>query len=323
MPESPPDLVVLMPVYNDWTSAGLLLRKIDEAVKPHPGWKTRIVVVDDGSTEDAAPLSPAAPLQAVGSVEILRLRRNLGHQRAIAVGLTWVQQERPCDAVVVMDADGEDRPEGIPALVDRWKSEAGKPVVFAGRARRLENFVFRALYRVYQLLHFLLVGAGVRVGNFSLVPYAQLSRLVVVSELWNHYAAAVFKARLPRAVVPLDRGRRLAGRSSMNFVALVTHGLSAISVFSETVAVRLLVASGILGAVFLGLLGAVVGVRLATDLAIPGWATFAGGLLLLLLAQVLTVSFTAVLFLLTSRNSLSFLPLRDFRMFVSSVEKMA
>jgi hypothetical protein len=121
-------------------------------------------------------------------------------------------------------------------------------------------------------------------------------------------------------MVPADRGRRIAGASSMNFVSLVTHGLSAISVFAETAGVRILFASTALGAVTMGLIAAVFVLRVATDLAIPGWATYATGLLLLLLAQCAIASFLAVLFILTSRNSLSFLPLRDYGHFVESVE---
>ena len=44
-----------------------------------------------------------------------------------------------------------------------------------------------------------------RVGNFSVIPRDLLSRLVVVSELWNHYAAAVFKSRLPFVTLKGER----------------------------------------------------------------------------------------------------------------------
>jgi hypothetical protein len=317
MPDA--DLVILIPVYNDWACLPPLLDDIDASLAGRAGTNLRIILADDGSDprEPALALKPGASIR---SVEALRLRRNLGHERAIAVGLAWIHQERPCDAVIVMDADGEDRPKDIPGLIERWEVERRRPVVFAWRALRLEGAVFRLFYWLYQILHFLLVGARSRIGHFSLVPREQLSKLVVVSELWNHYAASVLKARLPRVFVPADRGRRIAGRSSMNFGALVIHGLSAISVFAETAGVRILLASSCFGALTLGLIAVVVGVGLATDLAIPGWATYATGLLLLLLVQCAIASFMAVLFILTTRNNLSFLPLRDYRHFVESVE---
>jgi len=316
------DLVILVPVYNDWECVPPLLDDIDASLAERGGTRVRVLLADDGSDRRELALPPKGTYRAIKSVEALRLRRNLGAERAIAVGLTWIHQERPCDAVIVMDADGEDRPKDIPALVEKWEAERRRPVVFAGRARRQEGPTFRLFYRLFQVLHFLLVGAMARVGHFSLVPRDQLSKLVVVSELWNHFAASVVKARLPRALVPADRGRRIAGRSTMNFVSLVTHGLSAISVFAETAGVRILFVSSCFGALTAGLIAVVIVLRLATDLAIPGWATYATGLLLLLLAQFAIASFMAVLFILTTRNNLSFLPLRDFRHFVESVEEI-
>jgi 2-polyprenyl-3-methyl-5-hydroxy-6-metoxy-1,4-benzoquinol methylase len=82
----------------------------------------------------------------------------------------------------------------------------------------------------------MLTGISVRVGNFSILPRSYLSTLIVLSELWNHYAAAVFRSRLKFEMIPIPRGRRIAGASRMNFVSLVTHGLSAASVFSDIVA---------------------------------------------------------------------------------------
>ena len=79
-------------------------------------------------------------------------------------------------------------------------------------------------------------------GNFSVIPRERLASLVVVSELWNHYAAAAMRSRQPFCTIPTRRAERLDGESKMNFVGLVVHGLSAISVYSDIVGVRLLIA---------------------------------------------------------------------------------
>ena len=83
-------------------------------------------------------------------------------------------------------------------------------------------------------------------GNFSIIPRPRLASLVVVSEMWNHYAAAAFKSRQPLCTVPTQRAKRLDGKSKMNFVNLVVHGLSAISVYGELVGIRLLVVTVLL-----------------------------------------------------------------------------
>ena len=54
-----------------------------------------VLVVDDGSTQPFDPSGLGHDFRAIRRVEVLHLRRNLGHQRAIAIGLAFVEAERP------------------------------------------------------------------------------------------------------------------------------------------------------------------------------------------------------------------------------------
>lgn len=311
-------VVILLPVFNDWDSLAALLPLLDETLGGS-GERADVLVVDDGSTLERDPHAPCGPFDALGRVEVLRLRRNLGHQRAIAVGLAYLERRRSPEVVVVMDADGEDDPSDVPRLLDRLRAEGGRKIVFAERTRRSESWRFQLFYGLYKRLHRLLTGQGVRVGNFSAIPRRRLESLVVVSELWNHYAAAAFRSRQPCCMIPTKRAKRLVGRSSMNFVALVTHGLSAIAVYSDVVGVRLLVSAGTLGVLALvGLVGSIV-VRVATPWAIPGWATFTGGLSLILLVQALMLAMTYSFIILGGRQGTTFLPRRDFPVFLGGL----
>jgi len=160
------------------------------------------------------------------------------------------------------------------------------------------------------------------VGNFSALPYPALDTLVVVPELWNHYAAAVFKSRLPYTTVPTERGSRLSGRPHMDFTSLVVHGLSALSVYGELVGVRLLVvATTLVLLLVLGILLAIV-IRFATSLAVPGWATYTTGILFLILLQILVIAGLFVFTILSARASMSFLPIRDHNFFVKRVIRL-
>lgn len=315
-------LVVLVPIYNDWDCAGLLLAALD---RQDALAGARVLLVDDGS--EAPPPSgwPAGGgrPERLARVEVLTLRRNLGHQRALAVGLAYVAATVPCRAVVVMDGDGEDDPADVPRLLQRLDETGGRAIVFAERTRRAEGRAFRLGYAGYRLLHRALTGLPVRVGNFSAIPAPLLARLVVVSDLWNHYAASVYKARLPRSLVPTKRARRLAGRSRMDLVDLVTHGLSAMSVFGDRVGVRLLIAAGGLLALTLAGIAAIVAVRLGTTRAIPGWATTAAGLLLAIFFQVFTLAIVFVFMVLGGREGSGFLPARDYAWFVAGVREVA
>jgi polyisoprenyl-phosphate glycosyltransferase len=293
-------LLILIPIYNDWDAVSMLLVGLDR-VLTEAGLVARVLLVDDGSSVPLDEAIGRRPYLAVERIDVLALRRNVGHQRAIAIALAHVYEHIRPGAVVIMDGDGEDAPEDVPRLVASLEA-SGRKVIFAERRRRSESLVFRAFYGAYRFAHLLLTGIPVRVGNFSIVPALQLERLVVVSELWNHYAAAVFKARLPRETIPTERAKRLTGQSTMNFVALVGHGLSALSVHAELIGVRLLVAAIALVTVLCLLLAAVLGIRLATSLAIPGWATTVAGILLILLFQAAAFAVCFVFLVLHGRS---------------------
>jgi polyisoprenyl-phosphate glycosyltransferase len=310
-------LVIALPLFNDWTALGLLLPRVDDVLAAH-GLQASVLVIDDGST-DAMPADlGGVQYQALLSLRVLRLRRNLGHQRAIAIGLAYIEQHVPCEAVIVMDADGEDRPADIARLVEQYGREHGERIVFAERRKRAETPLFRLLYHAFRLLHRTLTGYGVRVGNFSIIPRERLTGLVVVSELWNHYAAAVFRSRQPYTTIHTARSARLSGTSHMNVVSLVVHGMSAISVYGDRVFVRLLVFGLCLaGAATVGL-AAVIGIRVLTSLAIPGWATTAAGLLVLVLVQALMFIASLTFLGLGSRQHAPFIPARDYALYVGS-----
>ena len=316
------DLVVLTPVYNDWTAVRLLLPLLDAELS-RSGLSARVVLIDDASFEPMPEPLIDRELTAISEIRVLTLRRNLGHQRALAVGLSYVQERIPCDAVVVMDADGEDAPADVPRLVEEMTARGGRMIVFAQRVRRSEGFVFTFLYKLYRYAHLALTGISVQVGNFSVVPRALLDRLVVVSDLWNHYAAAVFHSRLPYAMLPTPRGRRLAGRSSMNLVSLVGHGLSAIAVFADRVGVRVLIASIVTFCVTVLVIGVALGRWALTGDAPPAWLPIVAGAIVLVVLQAAAAASLFVLHVLSTRAASTFIPARDYRFFIHSDELSA
>ena len=316
------DVMIVSAVYNDWPALRLLLPRLDSELARHQ-IHARLLLIDDGSFEPAPDTLTDGSLEAITEIRILTLRRNLGHQRALAVGLAFVHETLSCDTVVVMDADGEDNPADVPRLLAELNAKGGRTIVFAQRIRRSEGFVFTALYKLYRLAHRALTGISVQVGNFSVVPRVLLDRLVVVSDLWNHYAAAVFQSRLPYTMVPTARARRLSGRSSMNLVSLVGHGLSAIAVFADRVGVRILI----------GAIVALFGLLLAVAIALGHWFVSARppavwllvsiGIAVLMVVQAATAASLFVLYVLYTRAAPGFIPARDYRFFVQSDELVA
>jgi glycosyltransferase involved in cell wall biosynthesis len=121
----------------------MLCTAIDECLTAFPRIAATVLLIDDGSGRTQADPFPERVPQTIRSIKVLRLRRNLGHQRAIAVALAYVQQKIPVDAAIIMDADGEDRPEDIHRLVEAFEASADPVTVFAERGRRVESPSFK------------------------------------------------------------------------------------------------------------------------------------------------------------------------------------
>lgn len=312
-------IVILVPVFNDWPALSAMLRLLDNVLKSKE-CSVAVLIVDDGSYCRLGNDELSYAYQTITQIEILRLRRNLGHQRAIAIGLAFIDAEYPCTAVVVMDCDGEDDPGDVPRLLDANRIDSGNWIVFAERSKRSENLIFRVFYQLFRLIHFVLTGVDVKIGNFSLIPREQLGDVVAVSELWNHYASAIVRSRRQIRRIPTKRAKRLDGKSTMNFTALVIHGLSAISVYGDVVGVRSLFFALFLALLSLTGIVIVVLIKYTTDLAIPGWATYAVGMLFVMLLQSIMLVVFFVFVVLSNRQSSFFLPIRDYKYFVKGLD---
>lgn len=306
---------ILIPVYDDWESLAHLLRDI-HAQLGGASFTYDVTVIDDASPTHMPQLSNENRPANCVAIQLLRLRKNVGHQRAIAVGLVEMHSRADADFVIVMDGDGEDAPQHIPLLLEASLENDGSAIVFARRSKRLEGTGFRIGYELYCGLHRVLVGEVPRVGNFSVIPARFIPALVVDANLWNHYAATVLASRLPQKRVRIPRSKRYAGKSKLNFNALVVHGISALACYSERIGVRALAASSVLLAlIFLAVL-VVSGIRLFTPLAIPGWASTVTGFLLTFSLQVLTLALAFCLLILARRQDVGFVPLRDAAFYV-------
>ena len=310
-------IIILIPIYDDWKSFEILLHHLDAEFQGSE-WEIDLLVIDDGSqTSHENHGFSLTALKGISKVSVLRLRRNLGHQRAIALGLTYIEMNLQCRAVLIMDGDGEDTPAEARRLIEKCIAENFSKLIFARRTKRSESLPFRLSYLFYRNFYRILTGKTFRFGNFSVVPSVFLSRLSVISEGWNHYASSVLKAKIPYTEIDTARGARHTGQSKMNFTSLIIHGLSSISVYAELVGVRMLIATFLLTAVSTILIGIVVAVRFFTDLAIPGWATFAVGLLILILLQSVSLSLFFSFIVLGGRDTATFLPQRDYHYFIA------
>jgi glycosyltransferase involved in cell wall biosynthesis len=288
MSATSPAFVIVTPVFEDVQAATRLFQELAATF----GNQVHVVAIDDGSVRQPMDVQVMNAAGLAGTV--IHLRRNIGHQRAIAVGLSYVTEHMPtAPRVIVMDSDGEDLPGSIPDLLEQLTAD-DVDVVVAQRKTRVETLRFKTFYAIYKRLFKLLTGRNISFGNFMALKPAAARRLAAMHELWTHVASCVLASRLRIATCALDRGPRYAGKSKMNFVGLALHGFRGVMVFAEDVLVRVGIASALIGT--LAIIGGVASIVLkVSGFATPGWFSVALGVLLIVFLQTGTLALMSLM----------------------------
>ena len=203
----------------------------------------RVLYVDDGSRDrtwdvlrDIAAGDPR--------VSLLRLARNFGKELALTAGLDQVHT----DAAMVLDADGQDPPELIPAFVAKWRE--GYDVVYGTRTRRdgetwLKKFTAAGFYRVMRWLSQTDIPRDT--GDFRLMSRRVLDALRQLRERQRFMKGLFTWVGFRQVTLPYDREARLAGDTKFNYWRLWNLALEGITSFS-TVPLRLATYVGVLTA---------------------------------------------------------------------------
>ena len=284
----------LMPVKNDYKSAGKLIKQV-QALSKQGGVSCNFLLVDDGSQLEEIEYS-SQKFRLNSKVEILELNQRTGHQNAIFVGLQHASKKYSDFDVVIMDADGEDKPEDALTIAKLLENEQ---VVMAKRGSRKSSFTFKIGYFLYLNLFKRLVGIEFKSGNFLGISSSYIPIILTIPTLRKHVAASIMRRGVNIRYLEFDRAPRIDGTSRMNFAGLVLHAYGAFSVFSDTILVRLcFFFFGIISFLIpvISLLGIL---KLTGELnAIPGWTSIIFVQLLAMLLNLFAVSIIGLLLLL-------------------------
>lgn len=264
---------IVTPVYRDVDSFEILRERLLEVLGDDAS-EARFVVIDDTAGQD----EEIERLQRHRDVTVLRPPFNLGHQRAIVYALRKILPGvGDDDAIVTLDADGEDQPTDLPRLLARLHGEGPhlrQQVVLALRTKRRESLGFKVFYRLFRLLFRSLTGTTVRSGNFAAMPGSIAKRVLQHPTFDLAYSSAILALDIPVEYVPCERGERYKGRSKMTYGRLAMHGLRMLMPFTDRIAIRAL--GAFVGFAILGVAMAfvVVCLKLFTSSSIPGWTSY-------------------------------------------------
>ena len=265
------------PVYRDLPSFLQLREKILSLLPKE--FSANFHLLDDSAGEDLSLRE-----LALTDVTVFPMPFNLGHQRALVYGLRcFLSKLNDPVIVVTMDADGEDRPEDLTALLQCFmKNEATRPLVLARRTKRKESLFFKIFYSLYKKVFRALTGTVIQTGNYAVLHSEAISRIIFHPYFDLAYASTLLSIGTNLHFVPCPRGSRYEGRSKMNFSRLAIHGVRMLMPFMDKIAIRGVVFFSLLFALSaFGMIG-VAAARMLDLFSVPNWILLASILALAL-----------------------------------------
>lgn len=265
-------VLVVLPSLGEGVTLKELIPEIRAAVvQRFPSVEVSFLVLDDSLGADPA-LNELADFES--GMRVWQPAVRLGHQRANIAALRALgPRVSEYDAIVTMDADGEDAPADVARLLTPLL-EGDASVVLAQRGKRSAPSSFRLGYLLYRGLFRLLTGLSITSGNFAATRGGWWPS-VVGAGVWDlHFAGALASVQGRVVRVVCDRQPRRDGSSRMGGTAgLVAYGLGFALPYSMRIAVRAAYLTAVAGLVAASLTVIVVSLRLFTQTSTPGWTT--------------------------------------------------
>lgn len=277
-------LSVALPVFNEEAVLPELYRRLSQVME-RCGETYELVFINDGSTDQSFPyLQDLA--QRDPRVRVVNFSRNFGHQIAITAGLDYCQGQ----AVIIMDADLQDPPEVVSALVEKWRE--GYDVVSAVRTQRAgEGLLKRGsatlFYRV--LRRFAGVDIPVDVGDFRLMSRRAVDALRTLRERHRFVRGLSSWVGFRQISVSFARDPRYAGETKYPFrkmLAFAIDGLVSFSFVPLQLATYLGFGASVVS--FCYILYA-IGLKVFTDQWVAGWASLMVAVLFIGGVQLMTL----------------------------------
>jgi glycosyltransferase involved in cell wall biosynthesis len=227
--EHPPLLSIVVPVYNE-EDVLLEFHKRIGKVLDETGTSAEILYVNDGSEDRSLAMLYELNEKDL-RVSVINLSRNFGKEIALTAGLDYSRGQ----AVVVIDADLQDPPELIPALIKCWRE--GYDVVYATRvARDGETFVKKVtakyFYRIIQ--HLSRVRIPQDTGDFRLLSRRAVDSLSRLREQHRFMKGLFAWIGYPQTSVPYHQQPRHAGKTKWGYWKLWNFAIEGITSFTTT-----------------------------------------------------------------------------------------
>lgn len=223
----PVDLSVVVPILDEEDCLPELLRRLLPILEAQTA-RFEVLFVDDGSRDGSVALLRRAA-ETDARIKVLALSRNFGQHVALTAGCDHARG----DVVLLMDGDGQDRPEEIPALLARL--DEGYDAVYAVRAGRTDGWFKRASSVAFHAVLHVLVR---RRHHASATVFRAMRRPVVealkgLRERGRFLTGLVGWLGFRQAPVPVRHGARYHGKTKYSLFQMLRLAADALTSLSH------------------------------------------------------------------------------------------
>jgi dolichol-phosphate mannosyltransferase len=281
----PVSLSIVAPCYNEEGALDALYARVSAAAQAAAGGDFEIVLVNDGSGDRSWEIMQGFSRRDP-RVLAINLSRNHGHQLALTAGLDLCSGER----ILIIDADLQDPPELLPAMMAAMDAQ-GADVVYGVRGARtgetaLKRSTAKLFYRGMARLASIDIPADV--GDFRLMSRRALDALLSLPEQARFIRGMVAWVGFRQVPFVYERAGRQTGRSAYSWSRMIAFGFDAVTGFS-TAPLRMAGRLGLLLIAGSVLIIAYSGFRWWSGEVVPGWTSLMLVIVLLGAAQMLVL----------------------------------
>lgn len=208
MPETTPEISIVIPVYNEKENILSILMEITEVMKNLP-YSYEIIAVDDGSTDGTFHILKEN-ISSIPNLKIIRLTRNFGQHPALYAGFNYSRGK----IILTIDADGQNPPSEIPKFIQTLK-EGNYDFVQGWRQKRQENLLrkissFFINWIISKITHVQLKDIGCGMACFN---RKTIQKLLQASHHFRYIPAEIAWMGLKIHSLPITQRKRKKGKS--------------------------------------------------------------------------------------------------------------
>ena len=223
-------LSIVVPCFNEEACLPELHRRLSAAAKSAAGSDYEVALVTDGSRDGSWSIMRALA-ESDPNLVAVNLSRNHGHQLALPAGLDLCRG----DAILIIDADLQDPPELLPAMLDCMRSEDADVVYGLRRSRKGETAFKRATaHGFYRLLSRATeIDIPVDTGDFRIMSRRALDALLAMPEQSRFIRGMVTWIGFKQVPFAYDREERFAGSTKYPIGKMLRFAFDALTGFSS------------------------------------------------------------------------------------------